>query len=215
VIRVKVCCISSREELQIAVEAGASAVGFVADMPSGPGVVTDRRIVDLVDRTPPGVSRFLLSSRVDPEGLIAHVERTGVDVVQVVDHVDPSVLTALRERTDARVVAVCHMLHPEVEAYASKAARTAHALLLDSGHPGADFLELGGTGRTHDWSISARIVASSPIPVWLAGGLNAGNVAAAIRRVRPFGVDLCTGVRTDGHLDPARLHAFMAAVRTA
>jgi phosphoribosylanthranilate isomerase len=86
-------------------------------------------------------------------------------------------------------------------------------LLLDSGNPGLPVRELGGTGRVHDWSLSRRIVADSPVPVFLAGGLNPGNVEEAIRQVRPFGVDVCTGVRTEGRLDEAKLREFCRAVR--
>ncbi|MCB9672090.1 MAG: phosphoribosylanthranilate isomerase [Alphaproteobacteria bacterium] len=214
-IRVKVCCISSREELRMAVAAGASAVGLVSTMPSGPGVVDDALIRELAGLTPPGVSRFLLTPRKDAAGIVEHVRATGVDVVQICDHVDPSVLREVRERTDARVVAVVHAGFDGAEAYAATAGREAHALLLDSGRPGADFLELGGTGRTHDWDVSARIVRESPVPVWLAGGLKPSNVAVAIATVRPFGVDLCTGVRVDGHLDHGLLTGFFAAVRGA
>jgi phosphoribosylanthranilate isomerase len=92
------------------------------------------------------------------------------------------------------------------------AAAGAEALLLDSGRPSAKVPELGGTGRVHDWSLSRRIVQASPVPVFLAGGLTAENVAAAIAAVRPFAVDVCSGVRVDGHLDPERLQAFCEAV---
>jgi len=87
------------------------------------------------------------------------------------------------------------------------------ALLLDSGRPGNTVKELGGTGRTHDWSTSRAIVEAVECPVYLAGGLCPENVAEAIRTVRPFGVDVCTGVRTDGKLDEAKLKDFIAAVR--
>jgi phosphoribosylanthranilate isomerase len=87
-----------------------------------------------------------------------------------------------------------------------------HAFLLDSGRPSLPTPEYGGTGRTHDWAVSAEFVRRSPHPVFLAGGLSAANVSEAIRRVRPFGVDLCSGVRTDGHLDPGKLRAFVGAV---
>ena len=89
------------------------------------------------------------------------------------------------------------------------------AFLLDSGKPGAAIPTLGGTGDVHDWDISAAFVAASPRPVFLAGGLTAANVGAAIARVRPFGVDLCSGVRTDDRLDAAKLAAFVGAVRQA
>lgn len=214
-VRVKICCISSIDELNRAVEVGADAVGLVSDMPSGPGIVDDSVICDLSARTPPGVSRFLLTSRLDAAGIIDHVQRTGVDVVQVCDHVDPAVLQKVRQGCAARVVAVVHVMASDAAAYATSAAEVAHAILLDSGAPGADFRSLGGTGRTHDWDLSGRIVAASHVPVWLAGGLRPDNVAEAIGRVRPFGVDLCTGVRTDGHLDSVKLKAFMDAVDSA
>ena len=75
--------------------------------------------------------------------------------------------------------------------------------------------ELGGTGRCHDWEISAAFVKESPLPVFLAGGLSPHNVKDAILQVRPFGLDLCSGVRTNGHLDADKLDAFMLAVRSA
>ncbi len=214
-IRVKVCCVGSEEELRLAVEAGASAVGFVASFPGPEGVLSDDRIAQLAARTPPGVSRFLLTPHTTTSAIVQHVARTGVDVVQVCDHVEPEVLEALRRASPVRLVAVVHATSPDAVPYAERAARWAHALLLDSGRPGASFDELGGTGKTHDWRVSARIVRRASIPVWLAGGLHAGNVGAAIRVVRPFGVDLCSSIRKDGRLDRARLGAFVAAVRAA
>jgi phosphoribosylanthranilate isomerase len=85
-------------------------------------------------------------------------------------------------------------------------------LLLDSGNPSLTIKQLGGTGRVHDWRLSRRIVEQSPAPVFLAGGLHAGNVRAAIDAVQPFGVDLCSGVRSNGRLDPKKLEAFFNAV---
>ena len=89
------------------------------------------------------------------------------------------------------------------------------ALLLDSGRPALSVKELGGTGRVHDWAISAELVRSVSVPVFLAGGLNASNVADSIRQVRPFGVDVCSGLRTDGKLDETKLAAFVEAVASA
>ncbi|MEZ4319651.1 MAG: phosphoribosylanthranilate isomerase [Myxococcota bacterium] len=211
----KICCIGSNDELRLAVDAGAHALGLVSQMPSGPGVVDDVLIAELAAVTPPGVSRFLLTSRLDAAGIEEHVARTGVDVVQICDHVASGVLSEVRRNSRARVVAVVHAGAPGAVEYAQRAQQHAHALLLDSGCPGAPFKELGGTGRTHDWDVSARIVRESAVPVWLAGGLNASNVGEAIAHVKPFGVDLCTGVRTNGRLDPVKLEAFMGAVREA
>jgi phosphoribosylanthranilate isomerase len=90
-----------------------------------------------------------------------------------------------------------------------------HAFLLDSGRPHMALPELGGTGRPHDWAISAEFVKASRLPVFLAGGLTPANVGVAIRQVKPFGVDLSSGVRTAGKLDLSKLAAFASSVRKA
>ncbi|HNL40150.1 MAG TPA: hypothetical protein PKH43_13465, partial [Saprospiraceae bacterium] len=86
------------------------------------------------------------------------------------------------------------------------------ALLLDSGNPNLAVKELGGTGRVHNWAISRRIVEQSGVPVFLAGGLRPDNVQAAVEAVQPWGLDLCSGVRTEGRLDEQKLAAFFAAL---
>ncbi len=88
------------------------------------------------------------------------------------------------------------------------------ALLLDSGNPTLRIKVLGGTGRLHNWSVSRTIRDRVNVPVFLAGGLKPNNVRAAIEAVRPFGVDVCSGLRTDGRLDPTLLHDFMHAARS-
>ncbi len=98
---------------------------------------------------------------------------------------------------------------------AAAVAPEVDALLLDSGNPALAVKELGGTGRRHDWSLSREIRQLVPVPVFLAGGLNEHNVAEAIATVGPFGLDLCSGVRTDGKLDQAKLGRFFAAVQAA
>jgi phosphoribosylanthranilate isomerase len=89
------------------------------------------------------------------------------------------------------------------------------ALLLDSGNPMLAVKEFGGTGRTHDWDISRRIVEAVGCPVFLAGGLTATNVAEAYATVRPYGLDACSGLRTDGRLDEEKLTAYCQAVDRA
>ncbi|MFT4624086.1 MAG: phosphoribosylanthranilate isomerase [Myxococcota bacterium] len=214
--RVKICCIASVAEASVAIRAGADALGLVSDMPSGSGIVDDAVIRRVVRQVPPPIARFLLTQQLDAAGIVNHVRRTGADTVQIVDHVDPAVHAALRSAApEVRIVQVVHVTGPEAVAIAERYAVSAHAILLDSGQPGAEFRELGGTGRTHDWQISRAIVDAVPLPVWLAGGLDPANVGEAIRTVRPFGVDLCSGVRTEGALDGAKLAAFIAAVAAA
>lgn len=209
--RVKVCCIASVDEARAAVRAGASAVGLVSEMPSGPGVVDEGTIAEVARAVPPGVSAFLLTSRTDAASIVAQVRRTGVTVVQLCDRVGERELRALREALPAtKLVPVVHVTGPESLDEALALAPFGDALLLDSGRPGAAVKELGGTGRRHDWALSRRIREAVPVPVFLAGGLNPGNVAEAVETVAPFGLDLCTGVRTGGRLDVEKLTAFFA-----
>lgn len=214
--RIKVCCIASAAEAQLAIDAGADALGLVARMPSGPGPIPDATIAELTALTPPPVASFLLTSETTAAGISAHIRATRPTTVQIVWHIDPLESARLAElEPQVRRVQVVHVEGPEALDQIPAYAPHVHAFLLDSGRPNAAVVELGGTGRAHDWAVSAAFVAASPRPVFLAGGLSAGNVADAIRQVRPFGVDLCSGVRTDGRLDPAKLAAFMQAVKRA
>lgn len=217
--RLKVCCIASADEARLAIAAGADALGLVSAMPSGPGVVAEATIADVVATVPPPVATFLLTSRVDAAGIIAQLDRTGASTVQLVDAVAPAELVVLRAaRPAARLVQVIHVLDEASVDEARAALPHVHALLLDSGNPRLAVKELGGTGRVHDWALSRRVRDAADavgVPVFLAGGLRADNVGDAVCAVRPFGVDVCSGVRTDGRLDTAKLGAFAAALAGA
>lgn len=215
--RLKVCCIASVEEALLAIEHGADALGLVGAMPSGPGPIDDELIAQIARSVPPPVATFLLTSETRPEAVVDHVLRTGVNTVQLVDDkVGDEVWSLLRSETPAtRIVQVVHVCGRESIDYALGAAERVDALLLDSGNPTATVRELGGTGRVHDWAISREIVERSAVPVFLAGGLNSANIADAIQQVRPFGIDLCSGVRTSGKLDAAKLRSLVEAIRSA
>jgi len=214
--RIKICCIASKDEADQAIAAGADALGLVAKMPSGPGPISDAEIAALTTQIPPPIASFLLTAERTAEAIADHVARTGPTVVQIVSHIDPRESAALAARLPkVQRVQVIHVESPEALALMPVYAPHIHAFLLDSGRPNAAIPELGGTGRAHDWKVSTAFVKASPKPVFLAGGLTAGNVGDAIRQIRPFGVDLCSGVRTAGRLDPAKLGAFVAAVRRA
>lgn len=214
--RIKICCIASIEEARVAIEAGADALGLVAAMPSGPGPIADDRIAEVTAYVPPPVATFLLTSETMASGISAHVRATKPTAVQIVSHIDPAEAARLAElEPHVRRVQVIHVEGEDALALIPAYAPHVHAFLLDSGRPNAAIPELGGTGRAHDWDISAAFVKASPRPVFLAGGLTHSNVAEAIRRVRPFGLDLCSGVRTDGRLDRAKLDAFVLAAERA
>jgi phosphoribosylanthranilate isomerase len=215
-IRVKVCCITDETEAALAVRYGANAVGLVSEMPSGPGVIGEDRIAHIAAGIPSGVATFLLTSRRDAPSIVAQQRRCGVSTLQLVDAVPDAVYGELRAALPGiRIVQAVHVAGPETVAEARRVGSLADALLLDSGAPAAAVKELGGTGRTHDWALSREIVDTVDVPVYLAGGLRPDNVTEAIRSVQPFGVDVCSGLRTADRLDEAKLHAFMAAVRAA
>lgn len=185
-------------------------------MPSGPGVIDDAMIARIARGAPPAVATFLLTSRTEPGEVVEHVRSTGVNTVQLVDDVPEETYAALREQIpSARIVQVLHVQDRMVLDDAARAAPYVDALLLDSGRPGAAVKELGGTGRTHDWSLSAEVVRRAGVPVFLAGGIRPENVAEAIRAVRPYGIDLCSGVRTNGRLDAVKLGALVREMRRA
>ncbi len=213
--RVKVCCISSLEEAQLAIRAGADALGLVGPMPSGPGVVDDMVAAAVVRITPPPVATFMLTSETTVEGIIAHQKRVGANTIQLVDAVPAGTYTRLREAMPAiKLVQVIHVVGEESLTEALNAvAEGADTLLLDSGNPSLAVKELGGTGRVHNWLVSRQIVEQSAVPVFLAGGLKPDNAREAIERVQPFGLDICSGVRTNGQLDAEKLRAFFEVVR--
>jgi phosphoribosylanthranilate isomerase len=214
--RVKVCCIASLEEARMAIDAGASAIGLVSEMPSGPGPIPERLIERIAATIPPPVATFLLTCRTDVAGIVEQQRRCRTNTIQLVDRVAPDVHAALRDELPGiGIVQVVHVTGPESVREAEALGRSVDAILLDTGDPSAAVRVLGGTGRVHDWAISARIVQTVRVPVFLAGGLHAGNVAEAIRQVRPFGVDLCSGVRTEGRLDRNLLRAFFGSIAEA
>jgi phosphoribosylanthranilate isomerase len=215
---VKICCIASVDEARRAQAAGAAALGLVSQMPSGPGVVTDEVIAQVATAVRgEAVRTFLLTSGTTAQSIAAQHARAGTTTLQLVDHLPLPELKLLRQLCPGvELVQVIHVLDASSVNEALAVAPWVDALLLDSGNPQLAVKELGGTGRTHDWDVSRRIRdAVFPLPLWLAGGLRSHNVAQAISAVQPFGLDLCTGVRSHGLLDDHKLAVFMAAVRAA
>ncbi len=211
--RIKVCCIANRSEADVAINAGADALGLVAEMPSGPGPISDDEIRAILPHIPPPISAFLLTSRTQADAIAEHVKETGARTVQIVSHIDSEESRRLAELIpEVQRVQVIHVEDESVLELIPRYAPYVHAFLLDSGRPNASVVTLGGTGETHDWEISKAFVDASPRPVILAGGLNPSNVQSAIAKVRPFAVDLCSGVRTNSKLDQNKLSRFVQAV---
>lgn len=212
--RVKICCIQNIEEARLAVQLGADALGLVAAMPSGPGPISEDLIAEIVRETPACIATVLLTSEKDVDRIIAQQRKTGCNTLQLCASLQSEQHEKLRYALPGvKLLQVIHVCDEESYDEAMNAAVSADGILLDTGAPKADVPVLGGTGQTHDWSISRRIVTDCGKPVWLAGGLRYDNVCASIEKVAPFGVDICTGVRCSMELDEQKLRDFLCAVR--
>jgi phosphoribosylanthranilate isomerase len=198
----------------MAIEAGASALGFVSEMPSGPGVISEELISTIVPRIPPPIATFLLTSRRDAPGIVAQQRRTRANTIQLCDAMPPEAYAQLRaELPGISLVQVVHVTGEEALGVAVAVGGQVDAILLDTGNPTGPFKTLGGTGRTHDWTVSRRIREAVAVPVFLAGGLRPDNVAEAVRSVGPFAVDVCSGLRPGGLLNGSLLSRFFDSLK--
>jgi phosphoribosylanthranilate isomerase len=207
--RVKICCIANMEEARLAISYGASALGLVSEMPSGPGVIAEDLIAQIAAVIPPPVASFLLTCKQDAAAIIAQQRRCRTNTIQLCDRLEHGSYAGLRAALPGiALVQVVHVGGEEALDEALAVASQVDAVLLDSGNQSLPVKELGGTGRAHDWDISARIREALSVPLFLAGGLRAENVREAVERVGPFGIDVCSGVRSGGQLDERKLNDF-------
>ncbi|MEI6048970.1 MAG: phosphoribosylanthranilate isomerase [Bacteroidota bacterium] len=207
--RIKICCISTIEEANTAIDFGASAIGLVARMPSGPGPIPDELIRRIALTVPPPVATFLLTSETSVKEIIKHHRRTNTNTIQIVDSLSEGTYSQLKAALPSvKIVQVIHIVDERSVDEAIGISGLVDALLLDSGNPQLKIKELGGTGRVHNWKLSRQIRDNSKCPVFLAGGLNPENVRQAIEEVQPFAIDVCSGVRTNGNLDKYKLEKF-------
>ena|SRR6202021_2751797 len=212
--RVKICCIASVEEAILAIECGASALGLVSHMPSGPGVISDEQIAEIAATVPPAIGTFLLTSSQSVREITEQQRFCRTNTIQICDHLTQGTHRDLKNALPGiSIVQVVHVTGPESVEEAVRVAPRVDAILLDSGNQKLAVKELGGTGRTHDWTLSRAIRECIDVPLFLAGGLTPDNVSQAIDEVGPFGLDVCSGVRTDGKLDATKLQWFLSAAR--
>ena len=213
-MQVKICCIQNIEEARLAIETGADALGLVGPMPSGPGIISNTQIKDIIAAVGLGTQTFLLTSETEADRIARHFQRTQPSTLQLVDAITPEHLVQVRKKLPTvKLVQVIHVQSTADIEVAQRISEYVDMLLLDSGQPNLPVKKLGGTGNTHDWSISRQIVAKVDIPVFLAGGLNPENILDAIDTVRPYGIDVCSGVRAHGQLDPQKLGLFLDLIR--
>lgn len=212
-VKVKICCINSISEAKLAMEYGASAIGLVGRMPSGPGPIEDELIKSIALTIPPQIATFLLTCETMAGDIIHHHKKTFTNTIQLVDELPAKDYSLIKESIPAiKLVQVIHVVDESSVEEAIEISQHVDAILLDSGKPKLAIKELGGTGRVHNWKLSRKIVESVALPVFLAGGLNSTNVSQAIQEVQPFAVDVCSGVRTNGSLDEEKLKAFFDAI---
>jgi phosphoribosylanthranilate isomerase len=208
--RIKICCISSIEEAKSAIESGADAIGLVAKMPSGPGPIPDDLIKLIAKSVPPLIGTFLLTSETSAPKIIKHHIKTQTNTIQIVDLLSTGTYSQIKEALPfVKIVQVIHVIDSKSVDLAVTISDQVDALLLDSGNPNLKIKELGGTGRVHNWTLSRQIRDNSKCPVILAGGLKPENVKQAIEEVKPFAIDVCSGVRTNGMLDRKKLSEFV------
>ncbi|MEJ2052639.1 MAG: phosphoribosylanthranilate isomerase [Calditrichaceae bacterium] len=211
--KVKICCIQSIEEARMAVSKGASAIGLVSEMPSGPGVIPERKIAEIAESVPEDIETFLLTSRQSVRDIVEQHKHCRTTTIQFVDVIKPEIFKELRIKLPhVKFVQVIHIMDQHSVEKAKFIESSVDYLLLDSGNTSLKIKKLGGTGRVHDWHISRQICETVSIPVYLAGGLNPDNVKSAIEKVKPYGVDVCSGLRTNGKLDEQKLNSFFSCI---
>jgi len=212
--RIKICCIASREEADLAIRCGATAIGLVSEMPSGPGVIDENRITEIATTAPPAVGTFLLTCKQDADEIVAQQKRCRTNTIQLCDRLLSGTHAQLRDELPG--IAIVQVIHVQDESSIEEAISIApqvNAILLDSGNQNLEVKQLGGTGRRHDWQLSRQIRDAITVPIFLAGGITPSNAAQAIQTVRPYALDICTGVRTNGSLDEQKLTTLMNNVR--
>lgn len=205
--RIKICGIMNRSELFAALKAGADAVGFVVEISSSRHCLSAEEAGRMIRHVPIFHRSVAVISPVNVDGAVSLAARTGADILQVQNSLDVYDLAELKGRVTQKIVAA---LPAETELEeARRFACSADAVLLDTFAGGV----FGGTGEVHDWEKSASLASGLPVPVILAGGLHPGNVAEAIRRVRPYAVDASSGLETEGRKDEKKMAEFVREVR--
>jgi len=213
-VRVKVCCILNIEEAKLAIRSGATELGLVSWMPSGPGPIEDDKIREIARAVPPSIGTFLLTCKTNVDELIKQIKFCGTNTVQLCDR--PLQANEYKELREAlphiNIVQVIHVMDDKAIEEAQSVSHYVDALLLDSGNLMKS--ELGGTGRVHDWVVSRKLITQVNVPVWLAGGLTPSNVKKALE-LNSFGLDLCSGLRIGPThtLDPQKVYSFFVGIR--
>lgn len=203
--RVKVCGIMNELDLNCAIAGGADAVGFIVEVEGSRHRISAVDARELIERVPVFTKSVAVIAPNCPEEAVLLAKKTGADLLQVHGTLEPEEIRELKKRVDQKVIAA---VPPGIEAH--RMAGAADAILLDTLKNG----KLGGTGAVHDWSVSAILARDLRVPVILAGGLNPSNVGEAIRTVKPYAVDVSSGVETAGRKEQKKVESFVREVRS-
>lgn len=215
-VRIQIAGVSSLEEALAAADAGVDALGFTVRLPTGVhDDLTEAKARGIVAALPPFVASVAITYVDTPREAVELCRYLGVTTLQLHGPFPTQEIPVLRVGLPhLKIIRAVHVTGPEAVAQARALARQVDALILDTYDPATG--RHGATGKTHDWTISRQIVDGVPVPVILAGGLTPDNVADAIAAVRPWGVDVHTGIeRPDGSRDLDHIRAFVRNARAA
>lgn len=195
--RVKICGIRTFEEARECIAAGADALGFHVELEHSKCPIGAATTASIISHVPPFVASVIVTTVIEPKALIRIARATGANTLQLQGEVSADTVRAVKAVSPyLKVYAVVHVFGTDAIEAARK-IEGVDAIILDSADKTSG--ARGGTGKTHDWNISKKIVESLSIPVVLAGGLNPDNVAEAVRLVKPYAVDVETGVSNPDH----------------
>lgn len=213
-VRVSVCAARSQDDVQAVIAGGADAVGVLVHTrhPAGDdvGLQTARRLLQAV---PPYVGRYAVTHATALPDLTEIAERLPIDALQIHDDADIGTVAKLKSALPwLRIIKAIHVKRSGVLGDPQVWAPLVDALIFDSIDAASG--RIGGTGQTHDWTVTASVAADLPVPVILAGGLTPDNVGAAVRAVRPWAVNVNSGVEVDGQKSEALVQAFVTAANS-
>jgi phosphoribosylanthranilate isomerase len=215
-MRIQIAGVSSLEEALFCESIGVEALGFTVRLPTGVhDGLTEAKARSIVAALPPFVTAAAITYVGAAREAVELCRYLGVAALQLHGEFPTHDIAVIRAALPhLKIIRAVHVTGDEARARARSLERHVDALILDTFDP--DTGRGGATGKTHDWNLSRALVEASRVPVILAGGLNAANVAEAIRLVRPWAVDVHTGVEdADGRRSFEKLRAFVAAVRAA
>ncbi len=211
--RVKICGIKTLEDALAAAEAGADELGFHVGLTGARAPLEADNVAKIIAELPENVESVMVTSVTEAEQLIQLARKTGAQVIQLYGDATPETIGDVRKALPG--IKVWKVLNVSDESSIEKAKEyqdSADAIALDTLNKETGVR--GGTGKTHDWNISKKIVESISIPVILAGGLNPENVADAVKTVHPYGLDVNSGVSNpDGSKNIEKVKAFVQAAK--